>query len=83
MADPPKENLPRPLSELRDTGLLWLINRVVFHPRGWALALHTDEDDAIIGWSLEGDGAEPWIFSEFMEQQKFAAAEETLRPLPR
>ena len=32
----------RPLLELSEAGLLWLINRVVFHPRGIALALHEE-----------------------------------------
>lgn len=50
----------RPFAELRDTGLLWLINRVVFHPRGYALGLHFDLDLNCIGWSLLGDGSEPW-----------------------
>lgn len=61
-------NPGRPLGDLRDTGLLWLINRVVFHPRGYAFALHYDEDprtnpDAqCTGWSLLGDGSETWTY---------------------
>ena len=53
---------PRPFSELRDTGLLWLFNRVVFHPRGYALAIHSDaeRDGSALGWSIMGDGTEPW-----------------------
>lgn len=35
----------RPFDDLRPSGLLWLINRVVFHPWGMALALHTDQAD--------------------------------------
>jgi len=50
----------RPFSELRDEGLLWLINTTVFHPRGYALALHYDDDMNATGWSLVGDGSEPW-----------------------
>ena len=53
---------PRPFSELRPTGLLWLINTTVFHPRGYALALHFDDDGNATGWSLMGDGSEPWVF---------------------
>jgi hypothetical protein len=30
---------------LRDDGLLWYINRCVFHPRGYALALDGDGSD--------------------------------------
>ena len=60
----------RPFNELRDTGLLWLINRVVFHPRGYALALHYADPDpgptggTATGWSLLGDGTEPWTMGD-------------------
>lgn len=61
----------RPLSDLRDTGLLWLLNRVVFHPRGYAFGLVFEETDqplaeggTVIGWTLSGDGSEPWSFGE-------------------
>lgn len=58
----------RPFSELRDSGLLWLINRVVFHPRGYALALHfTDvvpSGGTATGWALYGDGSEPWSMGD-------------------
>jgi hypothetical protein len=50
----------RPFSELRDEGLLWLINTAVFHPRGYALAIHFDDNEVATGWSLVGDGSEPW-----------------------
>lgn len=55
---------PRPFSELRDVGLLWLVNRVVFHPRGYALALHYEDDGTVSGWSLMGDGTEPWSMGD-------------------
>ena len=47
---------PRPWSGLRDSGLLWLINRTALHPRGFALGITED------GWTLLGDGSEPWMF---------------------
>lgn len=50
----------RPFAELRDEGLLWLINTTVFHPRGYALALHFDHDGNATGWTMIGDGSEPW-----------------------
>lgn len=51
---------PRPFSDLRDSGLLWLINRSVFHPRGFALQLAVNlETGEIIGWRLSGDGSKP------------------------
>lgn len=68
----------RPFSELSDSGLLWLINRVVFHPRGLALAVHVDDAGAVEGWSLQGDGSEAWSFPPEAEQDLFRLAEQTL-----
>lgn len=67
---------PRPLTELRDSGLLWLINRVVFHPRGFVLAL-VMRDRQCVGWRLLGDGSEVWRF-DGDEDEYFAAAMATL-----
>ena len=62
----------RPFNELRDTGLLALINTQVFHPRGYALALVYENDDPedlgeCIGWELIGDGGEAWHFPDDKE----------------
>jgi hypothetical protein len=73
----PADNAPRPFAELRDSGLLWLINATVFHPRGYALAL-TVHDGEAVGWNLLGDGSEPWRYEADMDA-KFEAAEVTLR----
>jgi hypothetical protein len=60
----------RPFSELRSSGLLWLINTSVLHPRGYALALHYDEvvDGRPVGeptgWSIVFDGTERYVFAE-------------------
>jgi hypothetical protein len=64
---------------LRSTGLLWLINASVFHPRGFALAL-TMRDGRAVGWSLLGDGSEPWRFGDDTDSL-FAAAEELFASL--
>jgi hypothetical protein len=70
----------RPFDELRESGLLWLINRTVFHPRGFALGLVHGTDGKAIGWTLLGDGKEPWRYaSEQSEDRRFAAAEATLQ----
>lgn len=58
--------------------MLWLINRTVFHPRGFALALHVDGAGEIVGWSLLGDGSEPWAMPDDVEDRLFQAAERTL-----
>ena len=54
----------RPWKELRTEGLLWLINTTVFHPRGYALCMHFQADGTATGWSIEGDGKEPWQFRD-------------------
>jgi len=69
----------RPLLELSDSGLLWLINRVVFHPRGVALALH-EKDGEVLGWSLvTATEGEPFSFPEPVDNDGFNRAEATLR----
>jgi hypothetical protein len=54
----------RPWHELGESGLLWLINTIVFHPRGYALAIHLDDQGTATGFSILGDGTERWTFSE-------------------
>lgn len=72
----------RPLSELREHGLLWLINRAVFHPRGYALGLEVDPAGNVIGWTMYGDGTEVWRYGEDVpEDELFAAAETFLASL--
>lgn len=53
----------RPFSELRDSGLLWLINTTILHPRGYALAIHFNNAGEATGWSIEGDGTERWAYA--------------------
>lgn len=69
----------QPLLELSESGLLWLINRVVFHPRGVALALHEEGGEAV-GWSLlAAPEGEPFTFPEPVDTDSFRRAEATLR----
>lgn len=70
---------PRPFVELADSGLLWLINASVFHPRGFAFAVHVSSSGEALGWSLQGDGTEPWYFDGPPRDEKFAAVEATFR----
>lgn len=44
--------------DMIDDGIIWLVNRSVFHPRGYALAV----DSTTGKFYLYGDGAEPWVF---------------------
>lgn len=63
--------------DLSDTGLLWLINRVVFHPRGYKLALICkDGTREVEGWTLQGDGSEVCVFSESDDDAEFAKVNE-------
>lgn len=64
----------RPFDELRATGLLWLINASVFHPRGYALAIHAD------GWSLLGDGGEVWQFGDDVPLDELLARVKEIMP---
>lgn len=59
----------RSFNDLRSTGLLWLINATVFHPRGFAFALVLDDDGVLTGWRLLGDGTEPWSFEGSRDDQ--------------
>jgi hypothetical protein len=70
----------RPFSEMREHGLLWLINKVVFHPRGFALAFDIEDDGTVNGWGLLGDGTEPWSFVDG-EDEEFAKVEAFLNSL--
>lgn len=65
----------RGFDEFREAGLLWLVNRVVFHPRGYALAFHVD-DGAVVGWTLIGDGTEVWAFGADADDECFAKVRE-------
>jgi hypothetical protein len=68
----------RDFRELSESGLLWLINAVVFHPRGFALALSMDTlTGQVTGWDILGDGTEPWQYADDMHA-RFVAAEATL-----
>lgn len=61
---------------LIDDGVLWIINKAVFHPRGYALAY----DPATKELTLMGDGSESWLFGDSdLEDQKFAALNTLLK----
>lgn len=73
----------RPFNELVESGLLWLINREVMHPRGYALAVGLDAQGNAIGWGIEGDGTEPWQYAcdddtQAREAARFAQIKELL-----
>lgn len=67
----------RPI-DIRESGLLWLINTSVLHPRGFALGWSGD------GHFLLGDGSEPWRFElpDEVADDLFRKAQATLTPTP-
>lgn len=69
--------------QMRTEGLLWLINRQVFHPRGYALGVFYDQDGIGRGFALLGDGGEPWNFVDGEESELLAASNRALAPRPR
>lgn len=46
----------------QESGLLWLVNTAILHPRGKAIAVHVDENGERTAMSIVGDGDEPWTF---------------------
>lgn len=71
----------RPLHELADSGLLWLINACVFHPRGLAFSIQIDpESPEEEGWTLlSADEGEPYMFADTPEiHDRYRKANETL-----
>jgi hypothetical protein len=46
------------LGDMREFGLLWLLNTTCLHPRGFAIGVNPDGSD----WKLFGDGTQPWSY---------------------
>lgn len=71
--------ITRPFDQLSTTGLLWLINTTVFHPRGYALTVvYEAGTDTAIGWAIQGNGLEPLEFPNGDNGPDFSAATEFL-----
>lgn len=69
----------RTWEDFRDSGLLWMLNTTVLHPRGLAMSVHYDENGKAIGWSILGDGNEVYVFDEDVAEDGFQKFEATLR----
>lgn len=64
---------PMDLTRFRELGLLWAINRYLFHPQGLAITVHLAEDgETVTGWGLIGDGSEPFGYSGEQDDGGFA-----------
>jgi hypothetical protein len=75
-----RQRLVHPWQDLKTSGLLWLINAAVLHPRGYALALvylNGAEGDPV-GWQLLGDGSQAWVFLNDDSQEPFTHVESFL-----
>lgn len=69
--------------QLRETGVLFMVNRVLLHPRGYALALEYGEGEKEPrGWNIVGNGKEIWSFYHNEEQVHFDAFEHLLEISP-
>lgn len=80
--NPPAATAILPFEQLRDTGLLWLINTTVFHPRGYALSIDLDPDTGQArGFQLLGDGKERWGWAEDVMAAELDAKFQTVRRL--
>lgn len=63
------------IERLMDTGLLWYVNRVAFHPRGFSLGLHS-VDGVVTGFQLTAtDGTELFSFDPEAEDDFFRRVE--------
>lgn len=63
--------------DFREDGILWALNRAVFHPRGFALGVSPGDNKLF----LYGDGSEAWSYAESMnetENKLFDAFEDML-----
>lgn len=63
MSDPDPPFRKPNLVDLQADGILWAINRTVFHPRGFALGLVIGDAGQPIALDLLGDGLEPWHYA--------------------
>jgi hypothetical protein len=63
--------------DLRADGLLWLVNRALLHPRGYALGVGV-ADDGLHDFVLYGCGDEPWRYADEVDEQSLFNAVETL-----
>lgn len=68
-------------ADFRAKGLLWLVNKALFHPRGFAMDI--DDDSNTCG--IQGDGNEPWSMWSTEDHEiavKAGADPEKLPPYP-
>lgn len=63
----------RPVGDLEQAGIVWAVNRYLFHPRGYALVPVEG------GLELHGDGSQPFAFPPEYDDEGHKAFEDFLR----
>jgi len=63
LVDSKHEKEQAALHQFWSEGMVFLANLAVFHPRGFALTVHVDDDGRATRLSVQGDGYEPWVFA--------------------
>lgn len=84
MSDPLEPNFDKDLTltDLRDYGLIWAINKMILHPRGYAMSINLDhETGEAIGWNILGNGTEPHSFDEGSDLGGFTKFQKLLAQL--
>ncbi len=61
------------LTDFRNAGLVWAINKSLFHPYGFSMEVKfNDKTGEIVGWDITGDGSKPFFYSQEIEKAGFA-----------
>jgi hypothetical protein len=69
------------LDDLSDSGILWYLNRVAFHPRGMALAFGEDDEGNMVVELWYNN--ECWTMPEDVDDEKHKTFEEVVDELRR
>jgi hypothetical protein len=74
----PLEDAKAFAAEFHGAGLVWLVNAAVLHPRGYALAVETDDDGDYTGYFtiVKSPYGEPWYFESGTTAQTVANFED-------
>lgn len=64
------------LRAFRESGLLWLVNTSILHPRGYAIAMQLSDHGEPLGMMVDGDGVEPWAYDDPAVHESFLAHNE-------
>lgn len=74
MSDDPLDTTKTVKVDFQGDGLLWLVNKTTFHPRGFALARNPADGE----FYLLADGTEPITFDHDIDDEFFPRVEALL-----